>query len=66
VALPDPNDKATYPLQGYPAGTEVMGLYPETTSFYHGNIVATLSMQKNKAMYKVMFDDVSSALPSPV
>lgn len=39
LVLPDPRDKSTYPPQFYPVGSEVIALYPETTSFYKARIV---------------------------
>jgi hypothetical protein len=68
IPLPDPNDKDkdpkdptnTFPAQSYSAGTEVMALYPDTTTFYHAKVVSTLG--KKGGNYKVIFDDVSFQL----
>lgn len=41
VPLPDIRDrKSTYPEHDYIKGTQVMALYPDTTSFYSAKIVA--------------------------
>lgn len=34
IPLPDKLDERSYPEHPFPAGTSVLALYPETTSFY--------------------------------
>jgi hypothetical protein len=47
--LPDIRDrKATYPENDYAKGTQVMALYPDTTSFYSAKIVAGPLHDKGK------------------
>jgi len=41
LVLPDPRDKSTYPSTPYPAGSDVIALYPDTTSFYRAKVIAT-------------------------
>lgn len=56
VPLPDSRDRSTFPPE-YPPGTEVMALYPETTSFYHAKI-AQSPTQTKRPTYRVVFDEV--------
>jgi SGF29 tudor-like domain len=39
IPMPDPRDRSTYPEHDLVPGTEVLALFPETTSFYRGRTV---------------------------
>ncbi|GAA6063212.1 hypothetical protein JCM10212_006845 [Sporobolomyces blumeae] len=65
IPLPEKTDERTYPEHPYPAGTPVLALYPETTSFYRafiegGPYLVALGNGKTKTkerVYKLKFDD---------
>ena len=51
VPLPDPANRAgTVPIDEYPPGSEVMGLYPDTTSFYRAWVATPPSGGKVRAL----------------
>lgn len=67
ILLPDPSFPNLFP--DYPSGTRVLGLYPDTTSFYRATILEgprrfpagggarTVAQAKADKSYKVRFDD---------
>lgn len=55
IPLPVKDQPDSYPPGTLPPGTPVLGLYPETTSFYKGKIKSGPSDRGRK--YKVLFED---------
>ncbi|KAH9445264.1 hypothetical protein MJO28_001568 [Puccinia striiformis f. sp. tritici] len=55
IPLPVKDQPDTYPPAPLPPGTTVLGLYPETTSFYRGKVKSAPSDRVRR--YKIIFDD---------
>ncbi|GAA5830705.1 hypothetical protein JCM3766R1_003397 [Sporobolomyces carnicolor] len=70
IPLPDKLDERSYPEHPFPAGTSVLALYPETTSFYpavidSGPFAIASGTGKNKIkdrIYKIRFEDDGDAI----
>ncbi|PLW07679.1 hypothetical protein PCASD_22819 [Puccinia coronata f. sp. avenae] len=64
IPLPVKDHPDTYPPAALPPGTTVLGLYPETTTFYRGKIKSGPSDRARR--YKVLFDDDAATGAVPV
>ncbi|KAG0142129.1 hypothetical protein CROQUDRAFT_97913 [Cronartium quercuum f. sp. fusiforme G11] len=64
IPLPIIGQPDTYPLPTLQPGTEVLGLYPDTTTFYLGKIKSGPTEKGRK--YKVLFEDDGDTGPLPV
>lgn len=64
IPLPIPDQPETFPSTPLSPGTDVLGLYPDTTTFYLGKIKSGPS-EKGR-MYRVCFDDDGMNGPLPV
>lgn len=64
IPLPVKDQPETYPPAILPPGTAVLGLYPETTTFYRGKIKSGPSDRARR--YKVLFEDDAATGAVPV
>jgi SAGA-associated factor 29 len=55
IPLPVKDHPDTYPSAVLPPGTTVLGLYPDTTTFYKGKVKSGPSDRARR--YKVLFED---------
>jgi SAGA-associated factor 29 len=55
IPLPVPDKPETFPTVPLPPGTDVLGLYPDTTTFYLGKIESVPTQKSRK--YKICFEN---------
>lgn len=61
VPLPDPKDRSTFPATDYAAGSQVMAVYPDTTSLYHGKVVGLPGGGAMQKVFGVICDSFGAA-----